>query len=278
MAEQLREASAAGPTPRPVVGVKLLRHGHSRQRGTEDLVAVEEPLEIRLQSAPIAVVMRTPGADLDLAVGFLLSEGLIRDPSQVEDVSPCRDEGGAPVSNVVRVRARGVDVVSLAARQRLVAGTSACGLCGTVRIEEITRDLSAPRDPKACWEIAEIQAAAATLSASQELFRATGGTHAASVVRRNGQTLGFAEDVGRHNAADKVIGALARRGPWPVGDAALVLSGRVAFELVQKAAVAGLSGVIAVGAPTSLALELAARRGIFVAAFVRGDRLNLYAP
>jgi FdhD protein len=230
---------------------------------TGDLVAVEEPLELRIGGRAVAVTMRTPGHDEELALGFCLSEGL-------------RPEGARPAddlsANAVEIDAPELDPDRLA---RSFYTSSSCGVCGKGALEavavEAPRVESDLRVPAAL--VAELPE---RLRGAQAAFEATGGLHAAGLFSARGELLCVREDVGRHNALDKVVGWAFREGLLPLADAILCLSGRLSFELVQKAAVAGCPLLVAVGAPSSLAIELAADRGLTLCGFVRNGSLNVY--
>jgi FdhD protein len=228
-----------------------------------DLLAVEEPLEIRIQGRPVAVTMRTPGHDEELALGFCVSEGL-------------RPVGARPAddlaANVVEVDAPGFDPARL---QRSFYTTSSCGVCGKGALEAVAVD--APRVEGCLTTTADLVAGLpGRLRETQPAFDATGGLHAAGLFDPRGDLACLREDVGRHNALDKVVGWAFANGRLPLADAILVVSGRISFELVQKAAVAGCPILAAVGAPSSLAAELARDRGITLCGFVREGRVNVY--
>jgi FdhD protein len=230
---------------------------------TEDVVAVEEPLEIRIGGTPVAVTMRTPGHDEELAVGFALSEGLRPAGARVPDDL---------AANTVELDAPGFDATRLA---RSFYTTSSCGVCGKGALEAVA--VEAPRvegDFKV--PAALLQSLPDRLRAAQPAFEATGGLHATGLFDGHGALLCLREDVGRHNAMDKVIGWAFGGGRLPLARALLCVSGRLSFELVQKAAVAGCPVLVAVGAPSSLAVQLAQDRGVTLCGFVRGDRLNVY--
>ena len=230
--------------------------------GVRDEVAVEEPLEIRVDGAPLSVTMRTPGNDEELALGFLFGEGLIDGPRQVgltEDFA----------ANIV-------DVAGPLLRDpgaRRFYTTSSCGICGKGALEEVA--VHAPR-LSAGPHVNRALLAALPDRLRQPTFERTGGLHATGLFDAHGELLLVREDVGRHNAMDKVIGRALLDDRVPLRDAVLCVSGRLAFELVQKAAVAGAPILVGVGAPTSLAIELAADRGMTLAGFARGDRVNIY--
>jgi FdhD protein len=228
-----------------------------------DLVAVEEPLEIRIGGRPVAVTMRTPGHDEELALGFCLSEGLrpagARLPSDL-------------AANAVEVDAPGFDPARL---QRSFYTSSSCGVCGKGALEAVAVD--APRvESRLTTTAALVSALPDRLRDAQAAFAATGGLHASGLFDEHGGLLCLREDVGRHNALDKVVGWAFTQGRLPLADALLCVSGRISFELVQKAAVAGCPMLVAVGAPSSLAVELAADRGLTLCGFVRGGSLNVY--
>jgi len=229
-----------------------------------DAVAVEEPLEIRIGGEPVAVTMRTPGHDEELALGFCLSEGLAP-----EDASLPADFA----ANAVDVRASSFDPARL---RRSFYTTSSCGVCGKGALEavavEAQRVESSLRVPAAL-----VAGLPERLRTAQAAFAATGGLHATGLFRADGELLCAREDVGRHNAMDKVVGWAFREGLLPLADAILCVSGRLSFELVQKAAVAGCPILVAVGAPSSLAVELADDRGITLCGFVRDGRVNVYS-
>ncbi len=230
-------------------------------------MAVEDPLEIRLDGHSLAVVMRTPGDDADLVRGFLLTEGVVLRPSEVQTV-----EFGDDAIADARL-ANGVEVdIEQFSRNMFVS--SSCGVCGKATIEAV--ELLAPRAPE--FEVRPEVVAGLTeqLSELQPTFDETGGLHAAGIFDLDGRALVVREDIGRHNAVDKVIGALSTE-VWPLPPALLVVSGRQSFEIVQKAAMARLGGVVGVSAPSSLAVELAQQLGLLLAGFARGNRFNVYA-
>jgi FdhD protein len=228
-----------------------------------DAVAVEEPLEIRINGEPVAVTMRTPGHDEELAIGFCLSEGLApRGAAPSEDLA----------ANTVEVTA---DEFVPAALKRNFYTSSSCGVCGKGALEAVSVD--APRVQS------DLRVAAAVVSGlpqqlreAQAAFEATGGLHATGLFTPEGELLCIREDVGRHNAMDKVVGWAFREGRLPLAEAVLCVSGRLSFELVQKAAVAGCPLLVAVGAPSTLAVELAGDRGLTLCGFVRDGRMNVY--
>ena len=230
---------------------------------TVDRVAVEEPLEIRIDGMPVAVTMRTPGHDEELALGFCLTEGL----APVEARAPAD-----LAANVIEVAAPGADLERVS---RSFYTSSSCGVCGKGALEAVA--VEAPRVESQLSVAADVVAALPDrLREAQATFAVTGGLHATGLFTSAGELLCLREDVGRHNAMDKVIGWAWRQGRLPLADGILCVSGRLSFELVQKAAVAGCPIVVAVGAPSSLAVELAADRGITLCGFVREGRANVY--
>jgi FdhD protein len=229
-----------------------------------DVVAVEEPLEIRIGAVPVAVTMRTPGHDEELALGFALAEGLQPADAQLpEDLA----------ANTVEIDAPGFDPARL---QRSFYTSSSCGVCGKGALEAVA--VEAPRvESGLCVAASVLLALPERLRHAQAAFAATGGLHATGLFDDAGALLCVREDVGRHNAMDKVIGWAFRERRLPLSRSILCVSGRLSFELVQKAAVAGCPLLVAVGAPSSLAIELARDRNVTLCGFVRGDRMNVYS-
>ena len=233
-------------------------------RAERDLVAVEEPLEIRIDGRPVAVTMRTPGHDEELALGFCIAEGLR--PSGVH----LTDDLAA---NTVEVDAPGFDPARL---QRSFYTSSSCGVCGKGALEAVA--VEAQRvEAVLTVPLPLVASLPGRLREAQAAFAATGGLHATGLFTTEGELLCVREDVGRHNAMDKVVGWAAREGRLPLGDLLLCVSGRLSFELVQKAAVAGCPVLVAVGAPSSLAIALAADRGVTLCGFVRDGSANVYS-
>ncbi len=245
-----------------------------------DAVAVEEPLEIRVGGSPVTVTMRTPGHDVDLALGFLLGERLIADVDDVRIAVHCNDVGadGRPTFNVLEVTLRdGVPAPDLTGRRNF-GMTSACGVCGSASIDAVRARTGADLFPDRTQVEAEVLVdLPRRLRQAQPVFERTGGLHAAGLFTAQGTLLAVREDVGRHNAADKLLGAAARERRWPLTGTVLVLSGRTSFELVQKAWAAGVPVVAAVSAPSSLAVELAQEAGLTLVGFVRPPHLNCYS-
>jgi FdhD protein len=233
-----------------------------RHAGGEDEVAIEEPLEIRVDGSPLSVTMRTPGHDEELALGFLYGEGLI--------------DGPRPAGLTADLAANTIEVEGPLKRdpgERRFYTTSSCGVCGKGAIDEVTVDSAElPAGPV----ISEALAAELPTRLEQPGFERTGGMHATGLFTADGELLLAREDVGRHNAMDKVIGHALTTGLIPLGERLLCVSGRLSFELVQKAAVAGAPILVGVGAPSSLAVALADERGMTLCGFARGRRVNIY--
>jgi FdhD protein len=262
-----------------LAAVRVCRVSDSHSAVEPDVLAVEEPLEIRLACRvgersvhrAVSITMRTPGNDPELAVGFLFTEGILVAPAQVASVRAC----GA--RNVACVNLRPGVAVDLARLERHFYTTSSCGVCGKASLEMV-RVCAGSRAPdgQPVLEARVIRRLPEALRAAQAVFDRTGGLHAAALFDTRGRLLCLREDVGRHNALDKVIGTQFLAGRTPLSQDVLLVSGRASFELVQKAAVAGIPILAAVGAPSSLAVSLAREHGLTVLGFVRQDRFNLY--
>ncbi len=260
----------------PVASRPVRRLSDDAETTLDDELVVEEPLEIRIDDEPLAVLMRTPGHDMDLAVGFLFSEAVLRDPSQLLLVEYCADVKDDALGNVVRVRADGADRRAAEAARREVYSSSSCGLCGKTTLATV-RLLAPPLTPPPALSATLLRQLPERLRSAQSLFARTGGLHAAGLFDQDGTLELIREDIGRHNAVDKVLGAMARDDVWPLPERILVLSGRASFEMVQKAAMAGIGAIVSVSAPSSLAVDYCRDAGMTLAGFVRGDRLNIYA-
>ncbi|MFC8452717.1 formate dehydrogenase accessory sulfurtransferase FdhD [Kitasatospora sp. NPDC057223] len=254
-----------------------------RLRGAEssarpDALAAEEPLEIRLGGEALTVTMRTPGHDFDLVAGFLVGEGLVHATDDLAALRYCAgtDEDGANTYNVVDATLRTPGVLPLSAHRNLLT-TSACGLCGRDTVEAVRTHLRRPvaDDPlRVTPEL--LYGLPDELRAAQRTFDSTGGLHAAGLFDAGGRLLCAREDVGRHNAVDKVVGWALREGRLPLAGHLLLVSGRASFELTQKAALAGLPLLAAVSAPSSLAADLAEELGLTLVGFLRGRSANVY--
>ena len=257
---------------------RVARERWAEERGelSQDSVAREEPLEIQLGGAPLAVVMRTPGHDPDLALGFLVTERVVASPDQVISVRHCRQVPDPDASeNVIRVQlAPGVPVDLDALRRNLYASSS-CGICGKATIANALAS-APPLADESRFPMSFFLPLPQRLQAAQPAFAATGGLHAAGLFAPDGRLLVAREDVGRHNAVDKVIGWALREARLPLAGHVLLVSGRISYELVQKALVARIPVLAAVSAPSSLAVELAEKAGMTLIGFLRGGSFNVY--
>jgi FdhD protein len=277
----MSEQERAGLLAAGITEVSVLRFRGGSAQASRDEIAVEAPLEIRVAGEVLATTMRTPGSDVELVLGLLLSEGILRTGEGLAGVElEARDEaGGVAGSGVVEVRfsgARALSQPALASSRRGTLVSSACGVCGRLSIDDLLRGL-APADSAVQLDAAVLGRLPALLAAAQPNFARTGGLHAAGVARSDGALLVVREDVGRHNAVDKVLGRLLLDAQLPMASGVLVVSGRASFELVQKAATAGLSALVSVSAPSSLAIETAERVGLVLVGFARDGGFNVYA-
>ena len=259
--------------------VDVTRVRGAQQTPGTDCAAAEEPLEVRLHGRPFAVIMRTPGADRELAAGFLFAERVITTADDLGAIAHCTDPAAEHPENIVDVTLVGqslAGVERMLAERRQVTTTSACGLCGRQTIDSL-RTQGAPLD--ASWSIGRsiLCELPDRLRAAQRTFDATGGLHAAGLFTSDGRLEDSAEDVGRHNAVDKVIGRMLMREALPLYDRLLFVSGRTSFEIVQKAFLAGIPLLLSVSAPSTLAIDLAVETGMTLVGFVRGDHFNVYA-
>ena len=253
--------------------VDLVRVEHGERARAVDRLAVEAPLEVRLEGEPFAVIMRTPGADEDLALGFLLTEGVLRG---AHDLRRVEVDGPPGVINVRLSRDRTEILPELLGGRRNVTTNASCGLCGRRTLESLQ-----PAGPAlvSSWTVgvSTIHAMPASLRAAQPTFDDTGGLHAAGLFDLEGRLETSAEDIGRHNAVDKILGRMLRAGRLPLERSLLFVSGRASFEIVQKAYAGGIPLVAAVSAASSLAVDLAQTTGITLIGFVRDGRFNIYA-
>jgi FdhD protein len=274
--ERYREA--ARPLS-PLRHVHVTRVNGGRASEGSDVAATEEPLEVRLHGRPFAVLMRTPGQDRELAAGFLLSEGVVRTAADLGAVEHCRHPDHPGVHNIVDAWLLGEAAASVDAHldeRRRVLTTSACGLCGRTTIDSL-RVRAATLEPGTRFTREIVASLPDRLRSHQGVFDETGGLHAAALFTADGRCEIAAEDVGRHNAVDKAIGAMLLADRLPLAACALVVSGRASYEIVQKAWLGGVGLVCAVSAPSSLAIDLAAEAGITLLGFVRDGSFNVYA-
>lgn len=260
-------------------------------------VAVEEPLEIRVAALPasgipagsnplrppsttVTTTMRLPGDDFDLTLGHLVAEGLIGDGDDIATMMHCTDTGpdGSPTFNVVEVMLAAGVSLRRPITERTEVATSACGVCGSTSVDDLLAALPhSPSTDDTRFDLDAIHAGMAAMRLRQKVFEATGGVHAAALLDARGEVLVVREDIGRHNAVDKVLGWAAREGRLPLRGHALLVSSRAGFEIAQKAAVAGVPVLACVSAATSLAVEVAERSGLTLLGFVRGDRATAYS-
>src|SRR5215216_126284 len=280
----LKKAKAGGK-PRPgsktKTRVRVVEEGHTRVR--PDTLATEEPMEIRLLSGEtkqtVAVTMRTPGADFELAAGFLYGEGIVSSPEDILKISYCVDADldAEQQYNTVNVELRDTRGYDLKPLERHFYTTSACGVCGKASLEqlELRGCPVIPAGPEIAAEV--IYSLPSKLREAQGLFEATGGLHAAALFDAEGNLVALKEDVGRHNATDKLIGWALLEGRVPLNNRIVMVSGRSSFEILQKCLVAGVPVVCAISAPSSLAAEVAQQFGITLVGFLRGNRFNVYS-
>lgn len=267
-----------------VAPVRILRVEGGSSSEVDDILVTEEPLEIRVGHGPLedrrefrlSVTMRTPGHDEELVLGFLLTEGLINDTDQVVRVEYCENVKDEERGNVVRAELHPSVELDPATWQRNFYTTSSCGVCGKSSIEAVRVTCARPLSPVTGLTAAMITSLPDRMRRSQTVFRHTGGIHTAALFTTSGKLLLLREDVGRHNAVDKLVGAMLRQ-EVTVDDRLMLVSGRAGFELVQKCVVAGIPAMAAVGAPSSLAVQLARDSGLLLIAFLRNDRFNIYA-
>ena len=246
-----------------------------RDRTLQDSLATEEPLEIRVNGAALAVTMRTPGSDLELAAGFLLTEGIIQSQDQITSLRAVAPENGAK-SNLVEAELKDAEFDRTELQRNFFAGSS-CGICGKASINAIrVRGLRQPNrgfrvDPEILCRLPE------TLRSEQEVFSRTGGLHAAALFDASGQLIALREDIGRHNAVDKIAGWALLRGDLPLSRNVMLVSGRGGFEIAQKALAMGIPIMASVSAPSSLAVKLARELGLTLVGFLRGRRFIVYS-
>jgi FdhD protein len=257
-----------------LVQVRLVKAQNGRARRRTDAVAVEEPMEVRVDNKPAAVIMRTPGDDFALAAGFLYTEGLLNSADDIGVISYCRNTDDPALMNIVNVKP--VRRISLARLKRNTYSASSCGICGKAALDLIRTRVD-PIRSRLVVKADILYRLPETLRASQPIFGRTGGLHAAGVFDEHGQLLFLKEDIGRHNAVDKVVGEALMRGSLPLSRHILLVSGRASFEIMQKAARAGLPIVAAISAPSSLAVDFAREFGMTLAGLLRDRTMNVYA-
>ncbi len=268
-----------------VAATRLIRYENGEQTYKEDLLAVEEPLEIRLgfgskenrEQQKIAVTMRTPGNDFELALGFLFTEGIIKNKEAISSIQYCTElQTKENNFNVVRVELNDYIDFDLSKLQRNFYTTSSCGVCGKASIDAVYQQCDNTTKPQFTLATSLLLSLPDALKNLQQVFAYTGGLHACALFNKTGELLISREDVGRHNALDKLIGACLGSNQNVFTESILLLSGRASFELIQKAAMAGIPVVASVGAPSSLALDLAKENDITLLGFLREQRFNVY--
>ena len=269
--------------PGPSVEARVVAYDGGANESRFDRVATEEPLEVRLragrESRTVAITMRTPGHDFELAAGFLHNEGVLGARGDLRGITYCLagEVDDAQRYNIVNVELAAQQLPPLDGLERHFATTSACGVCGKANLEALRLRGLAPLAQAWTIEPDLLLALPERLREAQRLFEATGGLHAAGLFDRDGRLTIAREDVGRHNAVDKLVGWALLNAKLPLGDSLLMVSGRTSFEIVQKALAAGIPLVCAVSAPSSLAVDLARDYGITLVGFLRGNRFNTYA-
>ncbi|MDQ4126349.1 MAG: formate dehydrogenase accessory sulfurtransferase FdhD [Actinomycetota bacterium] len=276
-----REAGRARRGSKTKTRVRVVEDGHVRVR--PDTLATEEPMEIRLvgggRRQTVAVTMRTPGADFELAAGFLYGEGIVSSPEDIVKISYCVDSDldAEQQYNIVNVELRGGREYDLRPLERHFYTTSACGVCGKASLEqlELRGCPVVPPGPEVSAET--VYSLPGKLREAQGLFDATGGLHAAALFDANGELLALREDVGRHNATDKLVGWALLEGRLPLSEHIVMVSGRSSFEILQKCLTAGVPVVCAISAPSSLAVDVAKEFGMTLVGFLREKRFNVYA-
>ena len=265
--------------------IEIQRIKVNAEESVLDLLAVEEPLEIRIGYGPaddrhqqaLAVTMRTPGHDEELALGFLFTEGIITHKDEVRSIQYCVDTGRQVTPNVLRVELHPEVTFDPAKLQRNFYTTSSCGVCGKASIEALQVQACAVSiQGNKVWNPATIHTLPARLREAQAVFKHTGGLHASALFSPSGELLVLQEDIGRHNALDKLIGSAMERELLPLEDHLVLLSGRIGFELVQKSVMASIPMLVAIGAPSSLAASVAEEFGITLIGFLKKDRFNVY--
>lgn len=256
----------------PTTARRTLRYSGNIAEEHDDTLSTEGPVEFRIRGVPVAVLMRTPGQDVDLAIGFLLTEGIILQPDEVASIDQLSGSENGDRFDVVL--AEGVDIDPEQFRRNVYASSS-CGVCGKASIDAVLVACRVP-PPGPVVSPSFLTSLPARMREAQNQFALTGSIHAAALFTPTGDLLDIAEDVGRHNAVDKVVGAVAKQ-QWPIGEVILMVSGRISFEITQKAAVAGIPFVAGVSGASSLAAELGDQTGLTVCGFVRGDSFNVYA-
>jgi FdhD protein len=263
------------PPRRSVEVTEVVEWREGKATRVTDYLAAEEPLEIRVNAAPLSVTMRTPGHDLELAAGFLFTEGIVDHPEQIVDVQAITDKDTGK-SNVVDVRTTGAEY-DPATMQRNFFAASSCGVCGKASIEAIRRRGLGRPNPEFRVTPQMLCGLSERLRTDQVIFEKTGGLHAAGLFSADGELLALREDIGRHNTVDKIVGWALQQSRLPLSEHILLVSGRGGFELAQKAIAAGIPVMASVSAPSSLAVKLSRELGLTLVGFLRGSRFVIYS-
>src|SRR5579885_1318496 len=267
--------------PERVMQASVTHWQENQYRQREDVLTVEEPFEVQIDHRSLAVIMRTPGNDHELAMGFLFTEGVIQHASDVVKIEDALDSDGLPLENVVNVTLHASEQCAItssspAAFERHFAVSASCGLCGKNSITALMQTIPPLEPDEFRVSAAILYKLAAKLRGQQAVFTHTGGLHAAGLFTPQGELLLLREDVGRHNAVDKLIGHGLLHGTYPYNHSILMVSGRTSFEIIQKALLARIPCVVAISAPSSLAVELAESSGMTLVGFLRGRSMNVY--
>ena len=262
---------------KPALQARIARYRNGAFAEKADDLAAEEPLEIRIEGQSVAVLMRTPGHDRELAAGFLVTENIVRSADDIFEITVCGENAaGSDETNVVNVTLKNPAHFDAKKFSRNFFSSSSCGICGKASIEAIAKQF-APINSKLKIPGSLLLDLPERLSAAQKTFQLTGGLHACALFEKDGALLALREDVGRHNALDKLIGHALFENRLPLDRHILLLSGRVSFEMVQKALAAGIAIIAAISAPTSLAVEFAGANNQTLVGFLRGNEMNVYA-
>lgn len=263
--------------PRATITRVLRWVNNGADNKTDDWVAREEPLEIRVKGESVVITMRTPGNDKELAIGFLLSEGVITNSRDVLEVDYCQQGEATLHGNILNVFLSPKVHINLNRLKRNVYASSSCGLCGKASIESLQNIFEPLNQRETVIDVETVIALPEKLRAKQSTFDKTGGLHAAALFDGNGELLVLREDIGRHNAVDKVLGHLLLKDRLPLEDCVLMVSGRASFEIIQKALAGRVGVVCAVSAPSSLAVEVAKESGQTLIGFLREGKFNVYS-
>jgi FdhD protein len=262
---------------KPALQARITRYRNGAFAEKADDLAAEEPLEIRIEGHSVAVLMRTPGHDRELAAGFLVTENIVRSAHDFFEITVCGETAaGSDETNVVNITLKNPARFDAKKFSRNLFSSSSCGICGKASIEAIVKQF-APINSKLKIPGSLLLDLPARLSAAQKTFQLTGGLHACALFEQNGALLALREDVGRHNALDKLIGHALFQNRLPLNQQILLLSGRISFEMVQKALAGGIAIIAAISAPTSLAVEFARANNQTLVGFLRGEGMNVYA-